>query len=31
MKLKAILKVWLPFAMVITVFSMLVYATVQQV
>jgi len=31
MKLKAILKVWLPFAVVITVFSMLVYATVQQV
>ncbi len=31
MKLKAIFKVWLPFAVVITAFSMLVYASVQQV
>ena len=31
MKLKTIFKVWLPFAVVITAFSMLVYATVQQV
>jgi len=31
MKLKTIFKVWLPFAVMITAFSMLVYATVQQV
>lgn len=31
MKLKTIFKVWLPFAVVITAFSMLVYASVQQV
>ncbi len=31
MKLKTSLKIWLPFAVVITAFSMLVYASVQQV
>ena len=31
MKLKTIFKVWLPFAVMVTAFSMLVYATVQQV
>ena len=31
MKLKSIFKVWLPFAVVITAFSMLAYASVQQV
>ena len=31
MKLKTIFKVWLPFAVVISAFCMLVYASVQQV